>query len=374
MRVGTFPLGSRSLAGSCLSIKRHGGILLFVTTCLVKKRAAMPQLSLPGFPAGATTINETVSVYVEEGRRVWLMGQIEIFRHAQEDHAGFRTIVSALMKGGLVCPSELERSGLKLTHRTLMNWRKQYQEHGASAFYRIQRPRAAGRVMTAPKVSSCQRMLEAGQSVAEVAKEAGINESTLRKAMGRGVLSKGPAVPAGDLSSPEPASTKTERASQDAQAGMGVACTRPQERVAAALGISGAIVRFEPCVDVPLGGVLAALPALEANGLFSGISPRRPNWPPTRHCTALWWSLIGREPPTICCPNSGNAGWPASPIARRSKTSGRKASSKKPRCPSPAWEVPPCFWPPGRVISVQGRHRSRLSKSASWAKGGIRRW
>ena len=150
MRVGTFPLGSRAWAGLCLSIKRHGGILLFVTTGLVKKRAAMPQLLLPGFPIGATTVNETVSVYVEEGHSVWLLGQIEIFRHAQEDHAGFKTIVSRQ----------------------------------------------------------------------------------------------------------EPASTKTERAGQDAQAGMGVACTRPQERVAAALGISGAIVRFEPCVDVPLGGVL----------------------------------------------------------------------------------------------------------------------
>jgi transposase-like protein len=153
-----------------------------------------------------------------------------------------------------------------------MNWRKQYQKHGAAAFYKTHRPRPAGRVMTSAKVSSCQRMLDAGQSIAEVAREAGINDSTLRKAIARGVLPKARAAPASDLSSPEPASTKTERAGQDAQAGMGVACTRPQERVAAALGISGAIVRFEPCVDVPLGGVLAALPALDANGLFSGIS------------------------------------------------------------------------------------------------------
>ncbi len=233
----------------------------------------MPQLLLPGFPAGATTVNETVSVYVEEGHRVWLLGQMEIFRHAQEDHAGFKTIVSALMKGGLVRPSEFERSDLKLTHRTLMNWRKQYQKHGGSAFYGIQRSRPAGRVMTAPKVASCQQMLEAGQSIPEVARETGIKESTLRKAITRGVLSKAPAAPVSDLSPQEPASTKTERTAEDAQAGMGVACTRPQERVAAALGISGAIVRFEPCVDVPLGGVLAALPALEANGLFSGIGP-----------------------------------------------------------------------------------------------------
>ncbi|MGA2500317.1 MAG: hypothetical protein ABSH20_21455, partial [Tepidisphaeraceae bacterium] len=66
----------------------------------------MPQLLLPGFPAGATTVNETVSVYVEDEHRVWLLGQFEIFRHHQEDHAGFKTIVSALLHGGLVRPSE----------------------------------------------------------------------------------------------------------------------------------------------------------------------------------------------------------------------------------------------------------------------------
>jgi transposase-like protein len=249
----------------------------------------MPQLLLPGFPVGATTVNETVSVYVEEGHSVWLLGQIEIFRHAQEDHAGFKTIVSALMNGGLVRPSELERSDLKLTHRTLMNWRKQYQKHGAAAFYRIQRPRPAGRVMTSAKVSSCQRMFEAGQSIAEVAREAGINESTLRKAIARGVLSKARAAPACDLSRPEPASTKTERAGQDAQAGMGVACTRPQERVAAALGISGAIVRFEPCVDVPLGGVLST----SVRNCTSGCSRSSPIW---RGCARPARELPGRSP------------------------------------------------------------------------------
>ena len=231
----------------------------------------MPQLLLPGFPPGATTLNETVSVYVEAGHRVWLLGQSEIFRHAQEDHASFKTIVSALMNGGQVRPSEFERSDLKLTHRTLMNWRKLYQEQGASAFHRKPRSRPAGRVLTASKVSACQHLLEAGQSITEVAQESRIDDSTLRKAIARGVLPKARAAPAADLATPAPASTKTQRAGEDARAGMGVACTRPQERVAAALGLGNASVRFEPCVDVPLGGVLAALPALDANGLFSGI-------------------------------------------------------------------------------------------------------
>jgi len=53
--------------------------------------------------------------------------------------------------------------------------------------------------------------------------------------------------------------------------GMGTACTRAGERLAAALGLSGAAARFERCRDVAMGGLLAGLPALCGNGLLSGI-------------------------------------------------------------------------------------------------------
>ena len=231
----------------------------------------MPQLLLPGFPVGATTINETISMYIQDGHCRWLMGQLELFRHTQQDRASYKTIVSALMNSGMVRPCELERSPLKLSHRTLMNWSKQYQAHGASSFYRTQRSQPAEKVMTAANLRACQSLLDAGQPAAEVARKGGIKDSTLRKAIARGDLSRPPITPELNLPCPEPASTKTQRGGMDAQAAMGVACTRPQERVEAAFGIGSAIVRFEPCVDVPLGGVLAALAALDANGLFSGI-------------------------------------------------------------------------------------------------------
>ena len=59
----------------------------------------------------------------------------------------------------------------------------------------------------------------------------------------------------------------------DAQAaeGMGTACTRVEERTLAAFGVcDGAPVRFEPCLDVPKGGVLCALPSLLLSGLLEG--------------------------------------------------------------------------------------------------------
>ena len=57
-----------------------------------------------------------------------------------------------------------------------------------------------------------------------------------------------------------------------AAGGMGTACLRVPERVAASLGSStGAMVHFERCLDVPNAGVLCAIPALLGNGLLDGI-------------------------------------------------------------------------------------------------------
>ncbi len=54
----------------------------------------------------------------------------------------------------------------------------------------------------------------------------------------------------------QPAATdKSTRAALDAVAEMGTACTRPNERVLAAIGLlNGASTRFETCHDVSLGG------------------------------------------------------------------------------------------------------------------------
>ena len=59
---------------------------------------------------------------------------------------------------------------------------------------------------------------------------------------------------------------------------MGVACTRPIERVFASLGKlpGGAPTQFESCRDVSYGGVLCALPALIENGLFRHLQATFP--------------------------------------------------------------------------------------------------
>lgn len=108
-------------------------------------------------------------------------------------------------------------------------------------------------------------MLDEEYSRADVARELGVQYDTLRKAINDGRLKE-----------PKPhrkLTSKSLRTTKDAQAvdGLGTACTRIDDRIAASVGEgAGAIVRFEPCLDVPKGGVLCALPALLSNGLLDG--------------------------------------------------------------------------------------------------------
>jgi len=154
-----------------------------------------------------------------------------------------------------------------------MNWCGQLDARGADSFFGPRSRRGAA-VMTAEKATECGRHLDGGATVATAARLAGVHASTLRKAVKAGRV---PRVPVGGVGGGpgRPAATdKSERGRADALAaeGMGTACTRADERMASALGlIACARTRFECCLDVAMGGVLTALPALTANGLFSGL-------------------------------------------------------------------------------------------------------
>jgi hypothetical protein len=132
-----------------------------------------------------------------------------------------------------------------------------YQEEGVEGFYRPRRVRGAS-VMTAEVIAQAQRGLDLGRSRREVAEEVGVPYDTLRKAIRQGRLRE-PAPPPTEPDSPKPTSSlspaaatdKSARSEADAAAGdeMGLACTRPAERVLAAIGLlpGGATTQFQPC-------------------------------------------------------------------------------------------------------------------------------
>jgi len=231
----------------------------------------MPQLLLQGFPDGAIRIGAVLSVLKKEGRVTYFVGPDNYYSHPETDAAGQRFAIATLIANGHVRACEVEASCLGLAHRTLMNWTRQLAEKGPGSFYAPHLGRG-GAVMTAEKAAECGRLLDTGDTISAVARHAGVGESTLRKAVRGGRVIR--TATTGVQTAPDGGTTKSERGRLDARAaeGMGTACTRADERMAAALGLmKSAVARFECCRDVDLGGLLAGLPALCGNGLLSGL-------------------------------------------------------------------------------------------------------
>jgi transposase-like protein len=232
----------------------------------------MPQCLLPGFPEGATRIGPVLSVLKKEGRVTYFVGPDNYYSHSESDMGGQRFALATLIANGHVRASQVEAT-LGIAHRTLMRWGRQLDEQGAGPFF-SPRPKRGLAVMTPPAIAECTRLLAVGETIAAVARQAGVKESTLRKAVSRGLVPRPQPADAAANADNTQATTKSDRSRADAQAAgaIGTACTRAGERTAAAVGlIKSASARFEHSRDVCLGGLLAGLPALCANGLLSGL-------------------------------------------------------------------------------------------------------
>jgi len=108
------------------------------------------------------------------------VGGDNYFSHAAEDENSRRFALTSLIGNGHVRARDGEKD-LLIPHRTMMNWMKQYRSEGPASFYRPP-PSSKPRVMTEDKSLECAHLLAEGYPIAEVARRAGIEESTLRKA------------------------------------------------------------------------------------------------------------------------------------------------------------------------------------------------
>jgi len=228
----------------------------------------MKQGILPLIPSGATDIDGFHSVLNDGTKATWFLGSHPIRVHAVRDHASQRTMMAFLHVHGGVSQPRIA-AALRVHENTVRAAVKRYRRHGDAGFYAPTGVRGPA-VMTPEVMESCRRLLGEGRTRAEVAEALGIKRCTLDKAIQKGHLP--PSARPRRSGGP---STRTERAEADAAAAsdMGMACVRVEERALAACGLlAGAETRFEACVDVERGGVLCALPALAANGLFEHLA------------------------------------------------------------------------------------------------------
>jgi transposase len=264
----------------------------------------MPQELLPLVPHGTTPITDLLSVAREDGQWRYFLGVRPIFAHAEDDQRSFRMFTAQLVCQG-ACQQRDIIAAFGVTANSVKRSVKKFREQGIQGFYQPRRGRGAT-VLTPEVLQLAQERLHQGESPKEVAKQLGVKLGTLRKAINQGRLSEpsrnrqaepGPDTPVdtpqnpaasprepdahspGEVGSPapdsnlaSPATDKSQRTVEDAAAadGLGMACTRVCDRVAASLGLlpGGAATQFEPCRDVTFGGVMCALPALAQNGLF----------------------------------------------------------------------------------------------------------
>jgi len=248
----------------------------------------LPQALLPLIPDGATHINDRISVIRENGEWTYFYGVDVVFRHPERDIQSFRMFTAQLVCQGACQQIDIIRTFGVCTNSVRRSVKK-YREEGIAAFYRPRKGRGST-VMTDEVTSQAQGLLSSGCSRREVADQLGVRYDTLRKAINQGRLHEPAQTDAAVVSSNEAigtveqpatvpaASDKSERSVADVSAEMGVACTRPGERVLAAMGmLHGAPTRFEDCRDVSFGGVLCALPALAVNGLFEHLQKSFPS-------------------------------------------------------------------------------------------------
>lgn len=237
----------------------------------------MPQALLPMIPHGATRINDLISVVRQDHQWAYFCGVQPVFQHPEDDRQSFRMFTAQLCYQGACTQAQIIRT-FGVSKNSVLRSVAKYRREGIDGFYRPRRSRGSP-VMTAEVTARAERLLNLGHARREVAEELGVKYDTLCKAINQGRVQQPALVSAEEVSLPPPvshspvaASDKSTRSDADAAAGdeMGIACTRPCERVMAAIGVlpGGATTQFQVCRDVSYGGVLCALPALAENGLF----------------------------------------------------------------------------------------------------------
>ena len=233
----------------------------------------MPQALLPLLPGGATRINDRISVVLQDGTWTYFCGVDPIFQHPEHETESFRMFTAQLVCQDACKQVDIVRA-FGVSGNSVKRNAKKFREQGTKGFYQP-RQRRQGNVLTDEILAQAQERLSRGSSRREVADELGVLVDTIRKAINHGRLREPD--PDEAIAPSSSTSDKSDRSLADASAEMGNACTRPEERVLASLGmLSGAPTRFEDCRDVSFGGVLCALPALAANGLFEHLEESFP--------------------------------------------------------------------------------------------------
>ena len=230
------------------------------------------QLSLAVPPPTARVVSPRLAILVDDQQMVAYNCADPIYICRRDDADGIRLaagMLSYLKLAGVQALAE----ALGVNRETVRRNRKQFAKGGEQAIRSLPRGPKGPHKLTGTVLSRAQRHLDRGWPVRRTAKEVGLSEGTLRRAIRQGRLRRmvKPRVgrpPRDRTSRSDEVSSPCERAQEDQAGEQGVAVKRTEERALACSGKMGeAIPRFQAVEAVPGAGVLLALSTLLGQGL-----------------------------------------------------------------------------------------------------------
>lgn len=148
----------------------------------------MPQMQLPIFPVGLTAITREIGFQCDSEKVVYFYGHLPVFQHDSDDVQSFRLFTSQLIEQGTVRQADIVKAfGVPLI--TVKRYSKLLREKGTKGFFAPRRRRSAP-VLREEVLGQCQRLLDEGKTVPEIADELKLLANTLHKAIRAGRLKK----------------------------------------------------------------------------------------------------------------------------------------------------------------------------------------
>ncbi len=222
------------------------------------------QQILPLFASDFTMINPNLGYKKTDGFVYYQLHGLPVYHHKESDLHSFRFITSNLVIENHCTRQEIAEA-FGVSYDSVKQNATKLSEEGIEKFF-LDKRKGHSYKLIGEVLERIQYKLYQGKSNAEIAREEGVTEGSIRAAIKTGKLKKK------DLRQVEPtqpASNRSERSALDKTCPMGIGASNETERLQAALGqIAQANTEFVAAQSVCRAGVLLLLPALLAQGLL----------------------------------------------------------------------------------------------------------
>ena len=119
----------------------------------------MTQLLLPFISPGVTQINPRVSVWKDDDRWTYFLGQFPIYSHRVDDQRMFRLTIAQLIESGACRQTEVINA-FGVSKSSVIRAQNKLRKGGSEAFFIDRRGRKCGTILTPKVLDQAQRFLD----------------------------------------------------------------------------------------------------------------------------------------------------------------------------------------------------------------------